>query len=128
VTASDDWIRSFEIQAEEQIARSLELSRRLEANSVAVESPRGEVRLSVDSSGGLASLAFSRAARYLPLDELAELVLQTSRRAQADLARSMQTVAAEVYGAGSETASFVGRAYTEKFPEPIEDDEREQRP
>lgn len=121
MTMPDDWIRSFELQAEQQVARSLELSRRLAANTMSASSPEGEVRLTVDSSGGLASLAFGTKARDLPLDELASLVLQTSRRAQVQLAKAMGEVASEVFGRGSETASFVSGAYAERFPQPIDD-------
>ncbi|MEU8819275.1 YbaB/EbfC family nucleoid-associated protein [Actinoplanes sp. NPDC048796] len=127
MTTPDDWVRSFELQAEAQVARSLELSRRLEANVVSASSPDGEVRLTVDSSGGLASLAFGAAARDLPLDELASLVLRTSRRAQAQLAASMREVASEIYGGGSETASFLSSTYAERFPEPVEDDDEGRR-
>ena len=127
MTMPDDFIRSFELQAEEQVARSLELSRRLEANKVSASSPEGEVRLIVDSSGGLADITFGAKARELSLDELASLVLQTSRRAQAQLARSMSEVAAEVLGRGSETASFVSDAYRERFPEPPDDEDDEGR-
>lgn len=123
MTMPEDWIRSFELQAEEQVARSLELSRRLETHTVSASSPDGEVRLTVDSSGGLASITFGAEARGLPLDELASLVLTTSRQAQAQLAKAMAEVATEVMGAGSETASFVSNAYRERFPEPPDDRE-----
>jgi hypothetical protein len=127
MTMPDDWIRSFELQAEAQVARSLELSRRLEANMVSAASPEGEVQLTVDSSGGLASITFGPEARDLSLDELASLVLRTSRRAQTQLAKSMGEVASEVYGRGSETASFLSSTYAERFPEPVEDEDDEGR-
>ena len=125
MTMPDDWIRSFELQAEAQVARSLELSRRLEANVASASSPDGEVRLTVDSSGGLASIEFGAKARDLSLDEFASLVLRTSRQAQTRLAKSMSEVASEVYGRGSETASFLSSTYAERFPEPADgqDDE-----
>lgn len=121
MTTPDDWIRSLELQAKEQVERSLELSRRLQGHAVSSSSPAGEVRLTVDSSGGLAGLRFGAGARELPMDECASLIVQTSRRAQADLARSMSEVASEVFGRGSQTAAFVGAAYAERFPEPVED-------
>lgn len=123
MTTPDDWIRSFELQAAEQVARSRELSRRLETHTVSASSPEGEVRLTVDSSGGLASLTFGVNARDLPLEELASLVIRTSRRAQAQLATSMSEVASQVLGQGSDTAQFVGNAYRERFPEPPDNGE-----
>lgn len=119
----EDWLRSFELRAQEQVERAQELSRRLDGASVSATSAGHEVRLSVDSSGGLASLEFGSAARELSLDELAAVVLRTSRQAQARLAETMGDLAAEIVGRGSETASFIGRAYGDRFPRPVDDDE-----
>ena len=114
----EELLRSFEVQAMEHAERAQLLSRRLERNSTTVESPGGEVRVTVDSTGGLAGLQFSSAAREVPLDRLAELVLATSRQAQARLAASMGELVAQLYGAGSPTAAFVSRTYAERFPAP----------
>lgn len=127
MTMPDDWMRSFELRAQEHIDRARELSRRLERNEVTATSPGEEVRLTVDSSGGLKSIEFGAQARQLPLEELASVVLQTSRQAQAQLAESMSAVASQVFGGGSETASFVSRAYADRFPPPLEEDEQEGR-
>lgn len=124
MTTPEDWMRSFELRAQEHVDRAQELSRRLEQNSVTVTSPGEEVRLSVDSSGGLASLHFNPEAGGVPLDELAALVVQTSRQAQARLAESMSDVASQVFGRGSETASFISRAYADRFPQ-LDEDEAE---
>ena len=125
--APEDLLRSFELRAREQAERAALLSRRLEQASVVVESANGEVRLSVDSTGGLSGLTFGSAAGRLPLDRLAELVLQTSRRAQVRLAESMGAVVAQVYGDDSDTATFVSRVYAERFPSPEQDEEGERR-
>lgn len=128
MTMPDDWMRSFELRAQEHVDRAQELSRRLERNEVTATSPGEEVRLTVDSSGGLKSLEFGAQARQLPLDDLAAVVLQTSRQAQARLAESMTAVASEVFGSGSETASFVSRAYADRFPAPPEEEQEGRRP
>jgi DNA-binding protein YbaB len=116
--ASEDMLRSFQVQAMEQAERAQQLSRRMQQTSVTVESPGGEVRVTVDSTGGLSGLDFGAAAERVRLDRLAELVLQTSRLAQGRLAGSMNELVDEVYGRGSDTASFVSQAYAERFPEP----------
>jgi hypothetical protein len=118
----EDLLRSFELQAMEHAERAQLLSRRLEANSVTVESPGHEVRVTVDSTGGLSALDFGSAAEELPLDRLAELVLQTSRQAQARLAESIGELVSELYGQDSQTASFVARTYAERFPAPEPED------
>ncbi|RZU48483.1 YbaB/EbfC DNA-binding family protein [Krasilnikovia cinnamomea] len=127
MTMPDDWIRTFELRAQEQAARAHELSRQLQERSVTVASADGEVRLTVDSAGGLAGLEFGRGASELSLEDLAALVLQTSRRAQARLAESMSEAVAQVFGQGSETASFVSQAYAERFPRPDDDADGDQR-
>ncbi|GAA2464887.1 YbaB/EbfC family nucleoid-associated protein [Winogradskya humida] len=123
----DDLLHSFELKAMEQAERAQLLSRRIEQNVATVESPGGEVRLTVDSSGGLAGLNFGSAAERLPLERLGELVLRTSRQAQARLAESMNDLISDVYGRDSETARFVARTYAERFPE-SQDDEGSGRP
>jgi len=124
----EDLLRSFELQAMEQAERAQLLSRRLEQNAVTVQSPGGEVRVTVDSTGGLAGLQFGAPAREMPLERLAEVVLATSRRAQATLADSMGELVSQVYGPGSATADFVAQTYAERFPTPApaadEDGER----
>lgn len=123
----EDLLRSFELRAVEQAERAQELSRRIERSSTTVESPGGEVRLTVDSTGGLSALDFGGGAERLSLDRLAELVLQTSRAAQARLAASMGELVSEVYGPGSPTASFVAEAYAERFPTPEEENGSDRR-
>jgi hypothetical protein len=117
--APDDLLRSFELRAAEQAARARRLSARMEQSAATVESPGGEVTLTVDSTGGLADLRFGAAAERLSLDRLAVLVLDTSRRAQAEIAKTMGDLVSEAYGADSATAAFVTGAYAERFgPQP----------
>jgi DNA-binding protein YbaB len=123
----EDLLRSFEEQAREHAERAQLLSRRLEQNSVTVESPDGEVRVTVDSTGGLADLRFGSPARQVSLDRLSELVLATSRQAQATLAESMGELVSQLYGPGSPTASFVAETYAERFPAPDQDEDGEKR-
>ena len=124
----EDLLRSFELRATEQAERAHRLSERLQAKSITVESPGGEVRLTVDSTGGLSALDFGSAARGLALERLAEVVLQTSRRAQAKLAESMGELVSQVYGSGSPTATFVAQAYADRFPAPAGDERDGDRP
>ena len=125
--AQEDLLRSFEVRAAEQAERAQLLSRQLERNSTTVESPDGAVRVTVDSTGGLADLQFSRAAEDLPLERLSALVLATSRQAQAQLAASMGELVSQLYGPGSDTATFVWQTYAERFPAPDPDPSDEDR-
>ena len=118
-----DWQR----RVEQQTALTTELSQRMEQNRATVESRGGEAVVTVDSSGGMAELRLSNQAMRLSADELASIILDTSRRAQAKMAQQMVAVVSSLYGAGSETAAFIGDAYTKQFPEPPEDEERDYR-
>ncbi|BFU45848.1 YbaB/EbfC family nucleoid-associated protein [Krasilnikovia sp. MM14-A1004] len=117
----EDLLRSFELRAAEHAERAQLLSRRLEQNSVTAQSRGGEVQVTVDSTGGLSGLQFGSAARDLELDRLAELVLATSRQAQAKLAESMGELVSDLYGQGSPTATFVTQTYAQRFP--VQDDD-----
>lgn len=118
-----DWER----RVQQQTALTTELSQRIEQTTVTVESRGGEVSVTVDSSGGLANLRLDPKATRLPAADLAALILDTSRRAQATLADRVAEVASRVYGAGSETAAFIGGVYTRQFPAQAEQDEERRR-
>ena len=111
----EDLLRSFELRAEEQAAQARRLSARIEQSTAAVESPGGEVTVTVDSTGGLADLRFGAAAERLALDRLAALVLETSCRAQAEIAKQVGDLVSDTYGLGSPTAAFVSGAYADRF-------------
>ncbi|MGX6605222.1 YbaB/EbfC family nucleoid-associated protein [Micromonosporaceae bacterium Da 78-11] len=121
--AVDDWAA----RAERQTALTVELSERLQQARASAESRGGEVAVTVDHSGGLADIGLSEQAMRLSARELSEMVLATSRRAQAKLAEQVNDLVGALYGAGSETASFIGQTYSEQFPEPADEDKDEER-
>ena len=121
----DEVVRSLEAHVEAQTQRALQLSAELESAEVSVRSPNGEVTVRVNSAGGLAGLEFHAGSDALSRNELAELVLATSRKAQARLAQRVGELVSGMYGASSSTTAFVTEAYTKKYPEP--DDESETR-
>jgi alkaline phosphatase len=122
--AVDDWAA----RAERQTAQTVELSERLRQVSASAESRDGEVVVTVDHSGGLADIGLGASAMRLSPRELGEMILLTSRRAQAKLAEQVNDMVGALYGAGSQTASFIGQTYSEQFPElPDEDEERDRR-
>jgi hypothetical protein len=100
-----------------------ELSERLQQATASAESRGGEAVVTVDHSGGLADLRLSDRAMRMTPRELAEIILATSRRAQAQLAQQVTDLVNGLYGSGSDTAAFIGRTYTAQFPEPGDHDE-----
>lgn len=123
----EEMLAGWEQRVEQQTSRTTELSRQLEHARTSSESRGGEVVVTVDSAGALAELSLSDRAMRMPAGELAELILDTNRRAQARLAQQMVEIVTGLYGAGSETAAFIGGVYTEKFPEPPVTDEEDDR-
>lgn len=94
--APDGMLRSFEMRVQEQ---AQQVSLRTRKSALAVESPGGEVRVTVDSDGGLVGLRFGAAAERVSLDRLAELVVGMSKQAQGKLAQA--TAGSPVSGEGS---------------------------
>lgn len=121
----EDVLRSLQARVDAQTQRALQLSAALEAAEITVRSIDGAVSVRVNSAGGLADLQIHPEADGLSRDELASLVLATSRRAQARLADRVGELVSSMYGADSSTAAFVTGAYTSRYPEP--DDEPEAR-
>jgi DNA-binding protein YbaB len=114
----EDMMRSFEARVSEQTRQALRLSTELEAAEVTVRSDGGEVTVRVNSAGGLADLRFHPEADALTRDELAELVMATSRRAQARLTAQVSELVSSVYGSDSGTAALVTDAYASRYPVP----------
>jgi hypothetical protein len=123
----EDAVADWAARIERQSALTTDLSERLQRARASAESRDGEVVVTVDQSGGLADLHLSARAMRLSPDDLGEIILATSRRAQATLAQQVADVVSSLYGAGSETAAFIGRTYSEQFPEPEDEDEERDR-
>jgi YbaB/EbfC DNA-binding family len=123
----EELLGDWERRVGQQTLLTAELAQQLEQNSASAESRDGEAAVTVDSSGGMTELRISERAMRLPAGELAAIILDTNRRAQAKLARQTVDVVSGLYGADSQTASFIGGAYTERFPEPPDEEERDRR-
>ncbi|MCU7725291.1 YbaB/EbfC family nucleoid-associated protein [Actinoplanes sp. KI2] len=113
---TEDVLGSFEARVEAQTRLSLQLSAELEAAEVTLRSPNGEVTVRVDSAGGLSDLRFHPEAEAVSREELARIVLATSRQAQAKLADRVGELVSSIYGSDSSTAAFVTDAYTSRYP------------
>ena len=100
-------INSFEARADEQTQRTLRLSAALETASVTLRSEDGGVTVRVNSAGGLDDLRLHPESDRLSRDEVAQLVLATSRRAQARLAEEVSQIVSSMYGGDSDTAALI---------------------
>ena len=123
----EDAIEDWAARVERQSTLTTELSERLQQAQASAESRDGEVRVTVDHSGGLADLRLAERAMRLSATDLSEIILATSRRAQAQLAKDVAELVSGLYGAGSQTAAFIGGTYAAQFPEPDDQDEERDR-
>jgi hypothetical protein len=119
----EDLLVDWQRRAEQQAEFSMELSRRMQEVTASVESAGGEAVVTVDHAGGMTGLTLAPRAMRMSADELAEIILSTSRRAQAKMAERMTELVTGMYGADSPTTAFVSGTYAEQFPDPGEDDE-----
>ncbi len=110
-------------RVDEQVRLATELGRQIESSRVTADSPNGEVRVTVDSSGGLCDLELREPASRLDRRALARLIMDTSRKAQGLMARQVSQLAEETMGRDSGAASFISSTYTQKFPMPPDQDE-----
>lgn len=94
-----------------------EFGRQTEAATASASSDGGEATVTVDSTGGMTGLYLSEHAMRLTADELASIILDTSGRAQAKMAKQMVDLVNDIYGPESPTASFVSGAYLRQFPQ-----------
>lgn len=120
----EEMLADWEQRVQQQTFLAMELSRRMEEVRGSAHSLGGEVAITVDSAGGLAELKLSDQAMRMRPEDLASLILETSRRAQARLAQRVTAVTRDLYGDDSETASFIGGVYASKFPHQLDDEER----
>lgn len=125
--AAHTWLVDWQQSAEQQAQVGLELSRRMREVSATAESAEGEIVVGVDHSGGMTGLTLTANAMRLSADDLAETILATSRRAQAQMAEKMAELVTGIYGSDSATAAFIGGTYAEQFPALPDDDERQTR-
>jgi hypothetical protein len=121
--AAEDWIRSWSDSISERAAAARELSDRVAGLTVDATDHDHLITTTVNGSGSLVGLRLEAGAARVPMDELADRILRTMRRAQAGLAERVAGIAAQTVGSDSESARAVVSSFEVRYPaEP--DDER----
>lgn len=120
----DDLLADWQWRVRQQTEATLELSRQMERIDATARSADGDVTVTVDHAGGLSALHLARSALRLHPDDLAGLILATTRQAQSRLAENMSELVQRHCGWDSATTAFIADAYAKQFPYHPEDDPR----
>jgi DNA-binding protein YbaB len=94
------WLADYDKRLNEIASRAKEASARLEQVGSTKSSPRGEVTVSVDAGGAVQDLTLTPEARTLEADELARLILDTTRKAQYAVSAQIAGISAKYFGEG----------------------------
>ena len=115
---SEEWVDSFERSARERAAAAQDLSAGVAGLSVTAEGAGGAVRVTVSGSGAVTDLRLEPEVEGWAASEIAERVLWTMRRAQAQLVDEVRAVAARTVGVDSESGRAVVGGFRDRFPVP----------
>jgi hypothetical protein len=97
---AEQWLAQYDKRIAEVAAQAKEAGERLRKVGGTATSPRGEVTVRVGAGGTLADLTLTPAARTLESDELARLIVDTTRRAQLSVGAQIVGITTECFGDG----------------------------
>lgn len=120
---AEEWVRAWSASISGRAAAAQEMSDRVAALLVSASDRDHTVTVSVDGAGGLVDLRLEPGAAGHGMERLAELIMQTMRRAQADLAERVAGIVAQTLGAESESARAVVSSFRSRFPSPADPDD-----
>lgn len=96
----EQWLADYDKRLTDIASRAREASARLRQVSSTKSSPRGEVEVRIDAGGAIEDLTLTPAARTLESDELARLILDTTRQAQHAVSTQIAGISATYFGEG----------------------------
>ncbi len=96
----EQWLAQYDKRLNDIATRADEAGARLRQVGKTATSPHGEVTVTVGAGGALTDLTLTPAARRLESDELARLILDTTRRARYAVGAQLAGIATEYFGAG----------------------------
>jgi hypothetical protein len=97
---AEEWLAQHEKRLADVATRAKEAGARLRRVGSTAASPRGEVEVRVDVAGALEDLTLMPAARTLESDELARLILDTTRKARHAVSAQIAGISARYFGEG----------------------------
>ena len=97
---TDQWLAEHEKRLADVATRAQEAGSRLREVGSTATSPRGEVEVRVNAAGALEDLTLTPAARALESDELARLILDTTRTARHAVSAQIAGISTRYFGEG----------------------------
>jgi DNA-binding protein YbaB len=94
------WLAQYDKQLTDIASRAKKASARLGQVSSTKVSPRGEVEVRIDAGGAVDDLKLTPEARTLESDELARLILDTTRKAQYAVSSQIADISTAYFGEG----------------------------
>lgn len=94
------WLAQYDKRLTEIAARAKEAGERVRQAGGTAASPRGEVTVRVGASGVLEDLTLTPEARTLGADELAQLILDTTRKARRAVSAQIAGISTRYFGEG----------------------------
>ena len=94
------WLAQYDRRLAEIAARAEEVGTRVRQAGGTAASPRGEVTVRVGASGVLEDLTLTPEARTLESDELARLILDTTRKARHAVSAQIAGISTRYLGEG----------------------------
>jgi YbaB/EbfC DNA-binding family len=95
------WLADYDERLTHAARTAQEASARLRQVGGKAVSPRGEATVTVSASGALEDLTLTPAARALEVDQLARLILDTTRQAQRAVGAQVVDIMTEYFGEGT---------------------------
>jgi YbaB/EbfC DNA-binding family len=96
----EQWLAQYDKRLTDVAERAKEAGARLRQVGGTATSPRGEVEVRVGASGVLEDLTLTPAARSLESDELARLILDTTRKARHAVSAQIAGISTKYFGEG----------------------------
>ncbi len=96
----EEWLAQYDKRLTEIATRAKEAGERVQQVGGTASSPRGEVTVRVSASGTLEDLTLTPAARTLEADELARLILDTTRKARHAVSAQIAGISTRYFGEG----------------------------
>ncbi|MDQ3790132.1 MAG: YbaB/EbfC family nucleoid-associated protein [Actinomycetota bacterium] len=94
----EEWLAQYDKRLTEVATRAKEAGARLRQVGSTAASPRGEVEVRVSASGTLEDLRLTPAARTLEADDLARLILDTTRKARHAVSAQIAGISTRYFG------------------------------